>query len=142
MVLRRTMMQSRKGSQRRSTVPCVAIEIFTEYADKRLVDDQLGCELQGGDLIGRQYRMVRIKGLKSSWARKNNITSGATTLFAPDGAFIDDDTSELLIPYGATIKVRCHIGADATSLDNSWHGLTPDTPDEFAARSPQKETRQ
>lgn len=86
--------------------PCVAIEILTEYKDKRHVDEPLGCELQGNDLNGTQYTMVRIDGLTSSWAQENNVTSGATTIFATDGAFIDDHTSELVIPPGATIKVR------------------------------------
>ena len=96
------------------TAPCVAIEILAEYQDKRSVDEPLGCELQGEDLNGTQYRMIRIDGLTSSWARSNNVTSGATTIFVPDGALIDDQTSELIIPSGATIKASSRQDLDVT----------------------------
>lgn len=100
------MIQEKKKNLRRSVVPCVALEIFAEYQDKRHVDEPLACELQGEDLNGRKYRLIKIKGLASNWAQRNNVTSGATTIFVPDGAFIDDQTNELVIPSGATITVR------------------------------------
>ena len=75
------------------------------YEDYRVADPPLACELQGDDLNGEQYKMVRIKDLTSRWARKNNITSGETTIFVPAGAEIADKTNELFIPSGATIKV-------------------------------------
>jgi hypothetical protein len=118
--------QTTQNDLRLSTTPCVALEIFADYEDKRHVDEALGCELQGDDLDGRQYRMVRINGLTSSWARSQNVTSGATTIYVPGGAFIDDHTSELVIPSAARVKVR-------TCTDMyGWHimvlsrnGLTP-----------------
>jgi hypothetical protein len=118
------MIQEKKSNHRRSIVPCVALEIFAEYQDKRHVDEPLACELQGEDLNGRQYRMIRIKGLTSKWAQKNNVTSGATTIFAPGGAFINDRTSELYIPSGATITVRSLQDANLTlwdPLDTDWY---------------------
>ncbi|KAI2496202.1 Gametolysin peptidase M11 [Fragilaria crotonensis] len=97
--------ETTESDLRLSTTPCVALEILADYQDKRHVDEALGCELQGDDLNGRQYRMVRIKGLTSSWARSQNVTSGASTIFVPDGAVIDDQTSELVIPTAARIKI-------------------------------------
>ena len=70
------------------------------------MDQPLECELQGVDLNGTKYKLVRVKGLTSSWALKNNVTSGVTTIFAPNGADIDDEVNELLVPSGAVIKVR------------------------------------
>ena len=110
-MFRRNMKHDGKNQHRLSKSPCVAFEMTKEYVDKRSVDEPLGCELQGEDLIGRQYWMVTIKGLTTSWARKNKVTSGATTIFVPDGAYINDETSELVIPPGATIKVRNHDNA-------------------------------
>ena len=98
--------QTTESDLRLSTAPCVALEIFADYQDKRHVDEALGCELQGDDLNGRQYRMVRIKGLTSSWARSQNVTSGATTIYVPDGAHINDQTNELVVPTAARVKVR------------------------------------
>lgn len=70
------------------------------------MDQPLACELQGDDLNGTRYKMVRVNGLTSSWALKNNVTSGVTTIFAPDGAAIDDEMNELVVPSRAAIKVR------------------------------------
>ncbi len=99
----------------------MALEIFTDYQDKRHVDEPLGCELQGKDLNGREYRMVRIQGLTSSWARSQNVTSGATTIFVPEGAFIDDQTSELVIPSAARVKVRTSSSRCKDADDTSWY---------------------
>ena len=85
----------------------MAILVERRYEDDHSDDDQpLECELQGEDLNGDPYMMVQVKGLNSSWARKNNVTSGVTTIFAPNGADIDDETRELVIPSVAEIKVR------------------------------------
>ncbi len=70
------------------------------------MDQPLNCELQGGDLYGKKYKMVRVKGLTTSWAMKNNVTSGVTTILPPEGAEIDDQTNELVVPSGTVIKVR------------------------------------
>ncbi|KAI2496201.1 Gametolysin peptidase M11 [Fragilaria crotonensis] len=104
-VLHAQSNETTQNDLRLSTTPCVALEIFADYEDKRHVDEALGCELQGDDLNGRQYRMVRINGLTSSWARSQNVTSGATTIYVPGGAFIDDHTSELVVPSAARVKI-------------------------------------
>ncbi|KAI2492997.1 Gametolysin peptidase M11 [Fragilaria crotonensis] len=100
--------QLRQKIGRRSVRPCVVVLIEKQYEDHRQIDQPLGCELQGDDLNGKQYKMVRVNGLTSSWAKNNNVTSGATTLFALDGADIDDDTDELIVPPGATFKLGRH----------------------------------
>jgi phage gp45-like len=70
------------------------------------VEDQpLECELQGEDLNGQAYKMVRIANRTTSWARKNNFESGESTIFATSGAEIIDGTGELIIPSGSTIEV-------------------------------------
>ena len=79
-----------------------------EYDDGRRVDQPLECELQGDDLNGKKYKSVIIKGLTSSWAATNNVTSGVTTIFAPNGAIIDDQKNEFIVPAGSAIKVRCY----------------------------------
>ena len=48
--------------------------------------------------------MIKIKGLKASWAKKNKIKSGATTLFA-ENSTIDEETNELIINTGQAVKV-------------------------------------
>lgn len=80
--------------------------------DRRRVDEPPGCELQGG---GRQYRIVRIKGLKTRCARKCNVTGEASTIFPPEGAFLNIETNKLVIPSGATIKERNHLTTDVKS---------------------------
>ena len=77
-----------------------------QYGDGRHVDQPLECELQGEDLNGEKYKMVQVKGLTTSWAAQNNVTSGVTTIFAPEGALIDDLTNELIVPSGTVIQVR------------------------------------
>ena len=59
----------------------------------------------GGDLNGKTYNELQVKCLTSMWARKNYVTSGVTTLVAPDGADIDNETNELVIPTGAAINL-------------------------------------
>ena len=78
------------------------------YEDFRASDPPLGCELQGDDLNGRLYKMVRINGLTSKWARKNNVTSGDNTISFPEGAYIIEATNQLLFPAESTIKVSPH----------------------------------
>ena len=84
----------------------MAFLVEKQYEDGRHVDQPLECELQGEDLDGKKYKMVRVKGLTSSWAEKSNVTSGVTTIFAPEGATIDDYASELIVPSETAIKVR------------------------------------
>jgi hypothetical protein len=117
-ILRRTLNQNGKSKNKihRSKRECVAVLIEKQYEDNLYHEDQpLKCELQGEDLNGDQYMMVQVKGLDSSWARKNNVTSGVTTIFVPNGADIDDETRELVIPSKAEIKVRGHFD---TSMQN------------------------
>ena len=108
-MLPRALQQRSYGARRRSRRECIAVMFDVQYEDHRHVDEPLACELLGEDLNGEPYKMVRIQALTSRWARKNNVTSGVTTIFVPSGADIDDRTSELVIPTGSTIKVSCLI---------------------------------
>ena len=102
---RRELQQSSNSTRRRSKRECVVVMFEVQYEDHRSIDEPLACELQGDDLNGKSYSLVRIKGLTSRWARKNNVISGVSTIFAAEGAAIDDKTNELTIPTGSTIKV-------------------------------------
>ena len=106
-------------SSRRSKRECVAYLVDKEYEDGRNVDQPLECELQGEDLDGKKYKMVRVKGLTTSWAERNNVTSGVTTIFAPEGAVIDDQTNELIVPSRTAIKVRTSCCNDGCLLRTS-----------------------
>jgi hypothetical protein len=79
--------------------------VEVEYETPRKVDEPLACELRGDNVKGSIYTIVRVKGLTTSWAKKNNITSGVTTLFA-NNSVIDDQTNELMIPRGQPIEVN------------------------------------
>ena len=77
-----------------------------QYLDHHVEEQPLECELQSDDIMNvNQYKMVKVKGLTTKWARHNGIESGVTTLFASNSV-IDDDSSELIIPTNETIKVR------------------------------------
>lgn len=112
-MLRRSLLQQSSSTTRRSKRECVVFLIHKQYEGNVHVDQPLDCELQGEDLYGKKYKMVRVKGLTTSWALKNNVTSGVTTIFSPEGGVIDDQANELVIPYGTVIKVRisCMIGS-------------------------------
>jgi hypothetical protein len=114
-MIRRALQQRGNGSRRRSKRECIAVMFVMQYEDHRHVDEPLGCELLGEDLNGKPYDMVRIKGITSDWARKNNVTSGATTIFVPSGADIDDSMSQLVIPIGSTINVSHHASSHASA---------------------------
>lgn len=108
-MLRRTLKQNEKSKHKMYGIKreCVAVLIEKRYEGNHHDEDQpLKCELQGEDLDGKPHVMVRVKGFTTSWARENNVTSGVTTIFAPNGADIDDETRELVIPSEAEIKVR------------------------------------
>ena len=93
-----------------------------QYEDHHHVDESLACELLDEDLNGKPYDMVRIRGIRSDWARQHNVTSGVTTIFVTSGADIDDSTSQLLIPSGSTIQVSrraSHAGASKSSEKRS-----------------------
>jgi hypothetical protein len=94
-----------QGSPRRKTKnPCVVLISEKEYEDNREEDQPLECELQGDDRNGGLYRMVRIHGVTTKWAKNNKLESGLSTLFAQD-AEIDDESNELSIPEGSNIQV-------------------------------------
>lgn len=94
-----------QGSPRRKTKnPCVVLISEKEYEDNREEDQPLECELQGDDRNGGLYRMVRIHGVTTKWAKNNKLESGLSTLFAQD-AEIDDESNELRIPEGSNIQV-------------------------------------
>ena len=79
-----------------------------QYLDRHVEEQPLECELQSNDKMNvKQYKMVKVQGLTTKWARKNGIKSGVTTLFASNSV-IDGDSSELIIPTNETIKVRQH----------------------------------
>ena len=76
-----------------------------QYIDHHFEEQPLECELQSQDVLNvKQYKVVKVEGLTTRWARKNGIESGVTTLFASN-AVIDDDSSALIIPTNVTIKV-------------------------------------
>jgi hypothetical protein len=85
--------------------PCVVVMIEVEYENSRKEDQPLVCELRGKDLNDTPYKIVQIKGLTTSWAIKNNVESGVTTLFASNSV-INDETNELVISKGQAIEVR------------------------------------
>ena len=92
---------------------CVAIVISKQFEDHHRVDVPLECELLGDDLDGGEHTIVQIEGLTTSWARKNNVSSGVTTIFAP-GTLIDDQAHQMIIPSRAHIKVRSTSETDAS----------------------------
>jgi hypothetical protein len=89
---------------------CLLLTVEKDYEDHREEDQSLECELRGNHLNGTSFKMVRIKGLKTDWARENKIKSGMTELFV-DNFIIDDDTNELIIPKTKTLKVNIAIVA-------------------------------
>ena len=117
MLLQRQIFQrSSNSTRRRSKRECVVVMFEVQYEDHRSIDEPLACELLGDDLNGKTYSLVRIKGLTSRWARKHNIISGVSTIFALEGAAIDDQTNELAIPSGSTIAVS-HLSHRGVDLD-------------------------
>jgi hypothetical protein len=85
----------------------VVIVSIKDYIDHRYEDQPLECELQAADKTNaKKHRVVRVKGMTTKWARKHAVVSGVTTLFASNSV-IDDNTNELIIPRGETIKVSC-----------------------------------
>jgi hypothetical protein len=104
-----TLVRSTKVvSRRQGKHACLVILSEKQYADHRIEDQPVQCELHPDDLKdGALSQIVTIESLTSSWARKNNVLSGETTLFA-ENAIIDDLSNELIIPSSATIMV-CHL---------------------------------
>jgi hypothetical protein len=90
---------------------CLVLISEKEYEDGRREEQPIECELRGEDLNGTNYKLVRIKNLKSSWARKNSIQSGVTTLFADD-FMIDDSANEIVFRGGEALKVNIVIVFD------------------------------
>jgi hypothetical protein len=78
--------------------------IEVEYENSRKEDQPLMCELRGKDLNDTPYKVVHLNGLTTSWAVKNNVESGVTTLFASNSV-INDETNEVIIPKGQAIEV-------------------------------------
>lgn len=76
-----------------------------QFEDHHDEDAPVECELQGEDLENKPYQMVRVTGLPPDFARKNRLQSNVNTIFA-DGAEIDDDTGELVLPVNANVQVR------------------------------------
>lgn len=81
---------------------CRLLFVERDYVDRREEDQPIECELRGKD---GTFKMLRVKGFKTDWLKKNNIKSGMTKLFAAD-FIIDDDTNELIIPSAQRLKVN------------------------------------
>jgi hypothetical protein len=97
--------ESRTNRKRKFKHACVILFAEKDYVDHRKEEQPIECELRGEDLNGTNYKLVRIKGLKASWAEKNKVISGSTTLFADDFV-IDEETNELVIPAGEALEVN------------------------------------
>jgi hypothetical protein len=92
------------NGKRKSKNPCIVVISEKEYDDNHEEDQPLECELQGDDLDGGAYQMLRVKDVTTKWAKNNKLESGLSTIFAQD-AEIDDDSNELKIPKGSSIQV-------------------------------------
>lgn len=85
-----------------STGECVAFLVKNLHGgDGCNVDQHLECELLGEDLNGNEeYKLVYVKGLTrtTSWAKQiSSITSGLTTIFAPEGTAIGNQMNDELV---------------------------------------------
>ena len=101
-------MPLQNKNRRAQKSPCVVVVSHKQYLDHHFEEQPLECELQSNDIMNvKQYQMVKVQGLTTGWARKNEIESGVTTLFAAN-SMIDEDSSELIIPTNETIKVSQH----------------------------------
>jgi hypothetical protein len=112
-VLRRAQgnVNANANGRRKSVQACVTVLSDKQFLDKHEEEQPVECELQGGDLDGKAYRMVQVKGLPRGWAKQNEIESGVSTIAAQDFD-IDDDTNELIVPSGAEVVVG--------HLDTHW----------------------
>ena len=91
---------------RPQTSPWVVFLAHKQYLDHHFEEQPLECELQAADgTSDKQFKMAKLSGLTTKWARKNNVESGVTTLFASNSV-IDENSRELIIPTTETIKVR------------------------------------
>jgi hypothetical protein len=88
---------------------CLVLVSEKEYKDRRVDEEEpIVCELRGQDLKESKHklyhRLIRIRGLTTSWAEQNHVMSGSTLFFAQN-AFIDDDADELWFPTEEPIQV-------------------------------------
>eukprot|EP00545_Synedropsis_sp_CCMP1620_P006689 CAMPEP_0119029482 /NCGR_PEP_ID=MMETSP1176-20130426/40541_1 /TAXON_ID=265551 /ORGANISM="Synedropsis recta cf, Strain CCMP1620" /LENGTH=760 /DNA_ID=CAMNT_0006985829 /DNA_START=47 /DNA_END=2329 /DNA_ORIENTATION=- len=90
--------------KRKAKNECLVVLSDKQYEDHHEEEQPVECEMQGEDLNGTKYKMVKIKGIPPGYVKLNNIESGSTTIFA-DGSDIDDDNYELTIPNGAQIQL-------------------------------------
>ena len=105
--LRRTQqLNINNNSTRKSKEGCLIVISHKQYEDRHVEDQPLECELQGSDLNGLAYKMVRVGNRTTRWARNNNLVSGASTIYATAGAEINYAKGELIIPPGSAIQVR------------------------------------
>ena len=55
-------------------MPCVDVITHKQYADHHSEEQPLECELQSDDIVGtNKFQMVKVNGLDTAWAKKNNI---------------------------------------------------------------------
>ena len=92
-------------SRRQGTRACLVILAEKQYADHRSEDQPVQCELHTDDRKdGARTLTVTIDILTSSWARENNVLSGARTTF-DETARLDDFLNEVMITKSAPIRV-------------------------------------
>jgi hypothetical protein len=111
--LRRAQQQYTNNNNNNSTAKskegCLVVISHKQFEDKQVRAQPLECELQGADLNGRTYQMVRVANRTTDWAKNNNLVSGASTIFATAGAEINYAKGELIIPQGSAIQVRLQL---------------------------------
>jgi hypothetical protein len=76
---------------------------------------------------GQAYKMVRVAKPHHKLGHKNKFESGESTIFATDGAEINDARGELIIPSGSTIQVSYALflpPTDSTHWRLKYDGLT------------------
>jgi hypothetical protein len=91
--------------RRRLTTGCIILIIHKRYSNDYEHDEPIECELQEEDLMQESYRTLRVQNFTTSWAMKNQIISGITTLFSKE-AEIDLKSNELLISLDQPWQVR------------------------------------
>jgi hypothetical protein len=86
---------------------CVVVISHKQFEDHHVEEQPLECELQGEDLNGEVYKLVRVANRTTSWARKNKLSKVVKAQsLQPAGADINYNKGELVIPQGSTIQVR------------------------------------
>lgn len=97
------------GGRRPFKQSCVLAVADIQYSDHTTAEpEDVECELQGEDRPNGQAKLVKVKGINRAWVKANKAESGMTTIFA-EGADVDLDTDELILPENPRVQVRCLI---------------------------------